>query len=121
MRILICGGRAYANREAVEIALSPYRYRPMGGSVPGEHVIIHGGAEGADTLADEWARKWVLRREIYRPDWKKHGKAAGPLRNSRMIAEGRPDICIAFPGGRGTEDMKRKARAAGIEVIEVRA
>lgn len=119
MKILVCGGRAYANREAVEIALSPYRPKP--GDRSTEHVIIHGGAEGADTLADDWARKWVLKRKVYRPDWKKHGKAAGPLRNARMIAEAKPDICIAFPGGRGTADCVSKARAAGIEVIEVRA
>jgi ABC-type branched-subunit amino acid transport system substrate-binding protein len=36
-----------------------------------------------------------------------------------MIREGKPDAVVAFPGGRGTADMVRQARAAGIEVREV--
>ena len=31
-----------------------------------------------------------------------------------MIDEGRPDFVVALPGGVGTADMVRKARAAGI-------
>jgi predicted Rossmann-fold nucleotide-binding protein len=37
-----------------------------------------------------------------------------------MLAEGRPDAVIAFPGGKGTADMVRKARAAGLPVVEAR-
>ena len=117
-RVLVCGGRSYDNREAVAVALHPYR-PPFRDRV--ENVIIHGGAEGADELADDWARQNTVQREVYRPDWRQHGRAAGPLRNARMIAEGKPDIVIAFPGGKGTADCIRKARAAGIPVIEVRS
>jgi len=35
----------------------------------------------------------------------------------RMI-EWRPDLLAAFVGGKGTADMVRRARAAGVEVIE---
>ncbi len=59
--------------------------------------------------------------EVYEADWHEHGRAAGPIRNARMIAEGRPDLVIAFPGGRGTADMVSRARKAGIEVREVSA
>jgi hypothetical protein len=38
-----------------------------------------------------------------------------------MIDQGRPDLVVAFPGGRGTADMVRRARAAGISVIEIGA
>lgn len=50
-------------------------------------------------------------------DWKKHGKAAGPIRNQSMLTEHKPDLVIAFPLGesKGTRDMIRKAKAAGIE------
>lgn len=51
-------------------------------------------------------------------DWHRDGKAAGPIRNRRMLLEGMPDLVVAFPGGRGTADMVRRARAAGIEVVE---
>ncbi len=36
-----------------------------------------------------------------------------------MIDEGKPDLVIAFPGRRGTADMKARALKAGIAVIEV--
>lgn len=44
---------------------------------------------------------------------------AGPDRNQRMIDEGRPDLVVAFPGGRGTADMIRRATEAGIEVFRI--
>lgn len=56
----------------------------------------------------------------FRADWEQCGRQAGPLRNARMLAEGRPDAVIAFPGGKGTADMVRKARAAGLPVVEAR-
>jgi hypothetical protein len=82
-------------------------------------VIVHGGADGADALADQAALLWGLQRDVYRADWSKHGKAAGPIRNQRMIDEGKPDRVIAFrmPGeSRGTDDMIRRAQVAGIPV-----
>ena len=35
-----------------------------------------------------------------------------------MLDERRPDLVVAFPGGRGTADMVGRARSAGIEVID---
>jgi hypothetical protein len=46
------------------------------------------------------------------------GRDAGRVRNERMLVEGRPELVIAFRGGRRTEHMVRIARHAGIEVIE---
>ena len=56
---------------------------------------------------------------VYPADWKANAKAAGPIRNAEMLADFKPDTVIAFPGGRGTADMVRKAKAAGVRVIEV--
>jgi hypothetical protein len=36
-----------------------------------------------------------------------------------MLVEGKPDLVVAFPGGRGTAGMMRLAKAANVEVIEV--
>lgn len=52
----------------------------------------------------------------YPADWEKHGRAAGPIRNEKMLIVGTPDMVLAFPGGRGTADMIRKAEAAGLPV-----
>jgi hypothetical protein len=36
-----------------------------------------------------------------------------------MLGQGHPDLVVAFPGGRGTADMVRRANAAGVRVMEV--
>lgn len=116
MRVLVCGGRDFRDRDAISRALMPYRPKPI--TEPSEHILIVGGATGADALAEEWADVWGLRKRVYPANWSRDGRAAGPIRNQRMIDEGKPDLVIAFPGGRGTEDMVRRAKAAGIEVRE---
>lgn len=74
---------------------------------------------GVDEAAIDWAVvNWCVFQE-FPPDWDKYGNAAGPIRNQQMLDEGKPDLVVAFPGGRGTADMVNKARKAGIEVIEV--
>lgn len=82
-------------------------------------VVINGKARGADTVAGEWARSRRIPVEEYPADWKKHNRAAGPLRNGRMVSEGLPDMAVACPGSAGTADMLQRLRSAGIEVIHV--
>jgi len=52
-------------------------------------------------------------------EWDELGKKAGPLRNQRMLDEGKPDLVVAFPGGGGTKDMVRRAVSAGVAIHEV--
>jgi len=86
---------------------------------PRDLFIIHGGATGADKIADEWSVvNWVPQQE-YRADWEKWGKRAGPIRNQVMLNVGKPDLVIAFPGGDGTANMVRIARNRGVCTIEV--
>jgi hypothetical protein len=118
MRILVCGGRKFADRSAIAKALAPYR--PSRVLDASEHIFILGGAPGADTLAEEWADVWGVRKRIYPANWELYGSpAAGPIRNQQMLEEGRPDLVIAFPGDRGTANMVRRAKAAGVEVVRV--
>jgi hypothetical protein len=114
MRVLVCGsrdidmdGRKYVHSRLDELdeTRGPFR------------VVIHGLAPGVDREAASWAKDMGRLEAPFRADWHTHGKAAGPIRNQRMIDEGKPDLVIAFPGGRGTADMVRRARAAGLEVI----
>ena len=109
MRVLVCGGRDYDNTERVCDVLAGLR----------PSLVIHGAARGADSLAGLWARMSGVDVAEFPANWDKHGKAAGHIRNAQMLTEGKPDVVVAFPGGRGTEDMKRRARAAGVEVREV--
>ncbi len=117
--ILVCGGRDYKDFQKVIDTLDGIvKYKNASGEVSGI-VIIHGGAMGADTYAALWAKMNRFVALAYPADWKKHGKAAGPIRDQEMLDQ-RPDIVVAFPGGRGTADMVSRAKKAGVKVIEVR-
>lgn len=111
MKVLVCGGRDYGDRERVYAELDKLR--------PSMSGLISGGAKGADTLAWDWGWKASFHCERFMADWKKHGKAAGPIRNQAMLEQGKPDLVLAFGGGRGTADMISRARKAGIEVREI--
>jgi hypothetical protein len=121
MRVLVCGGRDYNDYEYVRYfmddfcethGLSNNEYK-----MPNNITIIHGGACGADHLAEQWAVvNWVPIEE-FKADWDTYGRAAGPIRNQQMLDTG-IDYVIAFPGGKGTEHMKKIARKAGVTVIE---
>lgn len=111
MKVLVCGGRDYNDFDAVNEALTYHAFEA--------DWIIHGGARGADSLAGEWAALVGIATDVFVADWKTHGRAAGPVRNQRMLEEGKPDLVIAFPGGRGTADMVRRAKSAGVKVIEI--
>ncbi|MBO9380816.1 DUF2493 domain-containing protein [Sphingomonas histidinilytica] len=120
MRVLVCGGRDYGDVGNVWSQLDTLHNLPhrFGGEGPITEVI-HGGAAGADSLANSWASSNRLPVQIFRADWKRFGNRAGPIRNQRMLDEGKPDLVVAFPGGRGTADMVRRAKAAGVRVIEI--
>ena len=81
--------------------------------------IINGGAAGADSIAGLWALDRGILVDSKRPDWRKHGKAAGIIHNAEMLESG-VELVIAFPGGRGTEDMISRTKKAGIEVIQIK-
>lgn len=119
MRLLVCGGRTYgaAPGEAEHLRR---QLEEIHSREPISH-LIHGGARGADSLADQWARAFgvpVIEFPVTAGEWAEHGRAAGPMRNRRMLADGRPDAVLAFPGGAGTRDMRRQAADAGIQIID---
>jgi hypothetical protein len=94
-------------------------YIPHDNWLPSDIIIIAGGARGADECAIEWAVVNWCRFQEFPADWDKYGKAAGMIRNRQMLEEGKPDLVIAFPGGRGTAGMVTLARKAGVETIVV--
>jgi hypothetical protein len=109
MKVLVCGGRGYQDWQTVGSQLDALK----------PALVIHGGATGADSLAGKWAEQHGVPCRVEFADWSTHGRAAGPIRNQKMLDEYAPDLVLAFPGGRGTEDMKRRARAKGVPVKEI--
>lgn len=107
VRVLVCGGRDFSDEGLVFGHLDTiHADRTIS-------CIISGAASGADHMAYNWGRSRGVEVLEFPADWKAHGRAAS---NRQMLSKGKPDEVVAFPGGRGTEDMKRAARSAGIPV-----
>ncbi|BBU58525.1 hypothetical protein KU6B_47900 [Mameliella alba] len=114
MRVLICGSREPSSQTCDAV------WNWVMENCGEGDVVIHGACRGVDEQAMIAAQTLPGVKHLpFEADWHTHGRAAGPIRNRRMIEEGKPDLVVAFPGGRGTANMVNQARAAGIEVREV--
>lgn len=112
MRVLVCGSRSAWDAAGVWAKLDALR--------PAPDMIIAGGASGVDTFAQEWANRRGLPCMVFPAAWDGPSKReAGGIRNGWMLHYGRPDLVVAFPGGHGTEDMVKRAKAAGVPVKKV--
>jgi hypothetical protein len=109
MKLGIVGSRTFNDYDKLKQVLSE--------KLP--FVLISGGAEGADSLAERFADENKLEKVIHLPNWNGEGKAAGFIRNARIVED--CDELVAFWDGvsRGTRDTIRKARKKGISVTIV--
>lgn len=112
MRVLVCGGRNFTKLSTVFAVLDDVLDRHN------VDILIHGAARGADSAADSWAIQRGVHVARVPAIWGVHGYAAGPLRNKAMLAL-KPDLVVAFPGGKGTANMVEQAESAGIPVWKV--
>ena len=110
MKLIVCGGRDFTDRAFLFAALDAvHRKRPIGTLAQGLCPT------GADAFAVEWAKARDVFCIGFEANWREFGASAGPRRNQQMLDYG-VDGVVAFPGGRGTADMVRRARAAGVTV-----
>ena len=79
-------------------------------------------ARGADMFGRKVALESGLTVKEFPADWNVHGRAAGMIRNAQMAdyaSEVPGSICVLFPGGKGTANMKRTALRKGLHVIDM--
>lgn len=118
--LLVCGGRNYEDEAVFDYIMDGF-LTALQMEAPGmQLIVVHGGAPGADRLADQWAKYHSIPVIAYHAEWEKHGRAAGMIRNSEMLKKWRPHLVVSFPGGRGTAHMVSIARKAGVHVHEVK-
>lgn len=109
--VLVCGGRDFDRRDllyqTLDKVLSKY----------GDRLVIVTGAcpTGADNLAEGWAKEREVPYIGHPAKWTAHGRPGGHIRNKRMRDQWKPQACIAFKGGKGTEGMIALMREIGVE------
>ena len=88
MKFAVIGSRGFNDYELLEDELKRYQIT----------TVISGGAKGADSLARDYAIAKNLQYEEHLPDWDKHGKGAGIIRNRDIVNNS--DVVIAFWDGK---------------------
>jgi hypothetical protein len=109
MKVLVAGSRTFIDHAYAARALDEC-YAKSGNAWT---VVVTGGARGADMLGEYWAKNNKLQVVTMKPDWNKHGRAAGVLRNSDLVAAA--DCAVVFWDGqsRGTQDTINKLKSSG--------
>ena len=117
VRVIVAGSRKFNNVDLFGNTMHDL----LLGYDTDELEIVSGGCSGADRMGEEYAEEWGIKCTIFPADWNKYGNAAGPIRNEEMAeyaAKADYGMLIAFPmdESRGTRDMIRRAKAAGLDI-----
>lgn len=116
IRVIIAGGRDYTDYHRLKMYMDCL-LEPLDKS---QIEIISGGAKGADSLGERYARESGYKLKRFPANWNKYGKAAGPIRNKEMAlyAAEVTGVLVAFWDGssRGTYDMITRAEEYGLQV-----
>lgn len=86
MKIAVIGSRNFTDQVVLEKELNEIKDKI--------ELVISGGANGADALAEKWAFDNNIPLEVIKPDWKTFGRSAGVVRNKKIIES--CDYCYAF-------------------------
>lgn len=109
MRTIVAGGRLFTN-----LAVA---YAVLDSLVTAGDVIISGHCSGADMIGEMYAHNHSLQVELYPADWKKYGKASGPIRNEEMAKTANRLIAFWDGKSKGTKSMIGLAQKHGCEVF----
>lgn len=110
MKVVICGDRHWSDKTSIKEFISALE----------PSLVIHGGAQGADSLAGEAAKELGIPVMIVEAEWSKYGKAAGPIRNKKML-DLEPEFVVAFHANldksKGTKNCLNQAEKLDIPIL----
>lgn len=113
MKLGVVGSRGFDNWSVIRATLDRIRESKKITS------IISGGARGPDKLGARYAKEHGIPLTEHLPDWEKHGRSAGYIRNVDIVNDS--DIILAFYDGRssGTKHTMTTAHEQGKKVYVV--
>ena len=114
--VLVTGARNIDSETAIRLCEELERQAP--------DIVIHGGAIGADSVADDWCRRKGAIAHAHYPDYQRDGWRAPLERNISMVVSlvdlgGTRVIAAPMPGSRGTWHCVTQALARGLTIIKV--
>ena len=110
IKIVIAGCRNFSNyklaKEFIDLSIADI----CGNN---EIVIISGGAKGADSIGEHYAKENGFEIQRFPADWKRYGRGAGPKRNKEMAEYCDFAICFWDGKSKGTKSMIGYAEKLG--------
>jgi hypothetical protein len=110
MKVIIAGGRYFDNYELLSTKCDKILQNQD------DVTIISGGAKGADSLGEKYAKERGYTLEIFPAKWDEHGKKAGIMRNVEMADNANSLIAFWDGNSRGTKHMIETATNKGLSV-----
>jgi hypothetical protein len=114
MKVIIAGGRYFDNYELLSTKCDKILQNQD------DVTIISGGAKGADSLGEKYAKERGYTLEIFPAKWDEHGKKAGIMRNVEMADNANSLIAFWDGNSRGTKHMVETATNKGLSVTVIK-
>lgn len=111
MRTIVAGSRDCVNAALVWQVLDACPFHIS--------MVIYGDCRGVDRIGKDWAQHNFKSYVPYPADWDKHGKPAGPIRNTEMAKNADALVLIWNGSSSGSADMLKKAKARNLEIMQV--
>ena len=112
LRVAIIGGRDFKDYDLVKLTMSPYINKVS--------TMVSGAALGADKLGEKWADEYGIPKLIFEPEWEKHGKAAGFIRNKTIVANSDLVVCFWDGASKGTANSIQHAHDLNKNLLIIR-
>jgi len=105
MKIAVVGGRDFNDYELLKSEM--VKFINENNNI---QALVSGGAKGADSLAERLAVELSIPIQVFKPDYKRFGRAATLVRNTEIVEHS--DVIFAFWNGssKGTLDSINKAK-----------
>lgn len=110
MKIAVIGSRSFNNYDLLEQTLNQYSIS----------LLVSGGANGADSLAQKYAKQYGKSILIHYPDWTYLGKKAGYVRNKKIIDDSEKVIAFWNGTSKGTLNSIEEAKKQGKNVVIIK-
>lgn len=115
MKVIIAGSRTINDFNLVKDQIELFI------EIHGEIAeVVCGCAKGVDTHGADWAHFNKIKTTYFPANWKKHGKAAGHIRNRKMAKYANALILIWDGESRGSKNMLSNANKFGLNPIWVK-
>lgn len=117
MKLIIAGTRSFNDYQLLENSIIPMFLHIS--HLEDIEEVVSGCCSGADQLGEKWGKALYKKITRFPADWKKYGKAAGPIRN-RQMAEYADQAIVFWDGSsKGALNMIQTMRELGKPVYVV--